>query len=421
MKVFIKAAEIIDSGSPYNKQVKNILVQDGKLVYIGDEEKDADTTISGRDIKVSPGWIDMRVSIKDPGFEYKEDIISVAQSAAFGGFTEIAALPNTKPVVQSKDVIAYIKQKSRDSLVTIHPTAAVTIDHKGEELTEMIDLHHAGAIAFSEGNKPLWHTDVALKTLQYLQTFNGILIEHAEDKYLSYLGQMNEGPVSTNLGLKGNPKLSEELMVQRDLKLLEYTGGAIHFSHISSPGSIEMIYAAKMKGLNVSCDIAAHYLVLDDGMLESFDTNLKVNPPLRTKDDIIYFWEALLQGKIDFIVSDHNPQDEESKNLEFDLADFGIIGLETVFPLINTYNRGLSIEAIVQKLAIESRKIFKLKTPVVNTGEIANLTVFDPSIEWVYSSEKIKSKSANSPFVNHQFKGKVLAVVNNNQVATFID
>jgi dihydroorotase len=415
MKILIKSADILDPGNSFHKKKKSVLIENGIITSVSDKNFKADKTIDATGLKLSPGWIDMRCSINDPGLEHKEDINSVSMAAAAGGFTAIACLPNTNPVIQTKDVISYIKTKSAGTILDIYPIAALTIGNKGEELTEMIDLHHGGAVAFSDGNKPVWHSNVLYKALQYLQTFGGLLIEHAEDKYLTMGGQMNEGKVSTSLGLQGLPKISEELIIERDLKMLEYSGGSIHFSHISSPKSLDMIRSAKRKGLNVTCDIAVYQLVFDDSMLSGFDTNLKVNPPLRTKEDLKYFWKAIEDDTIDVIVSDHNPQDEESKNTEFDMADFGMIGLETAFAAFNTYNKDIKLEKFVEKVTISPRKILKLNLPKIKEGEPANLTLFDPNKEWIFNKEDIRSKSKNSPFIGKNLKGKVVAVFNKNK------
>ncbi|WMJ74454.1 dihydroorotase [Cytophagaceae bacterium ABcell3] len=413
MKILIRSAEIIAPGNSLNKTIKNILIEDGIIKQITDEGNiEADKVVEGNNLKVSAGWFDMRVFTGDPGNEHKEDLTTVTNAAASGGFTGIAAMPDTNPPIHTKDVLAYVKTKAEKALVDVYPVAAVTLNLKGEELSEMIDLHHEGAVAFSDGTKPVWHSDVLLKTLQYLQKFNGLLINHAEDKLLSHSGQMNEGKVSTRLGLKGLPKLAEELMVERDLRILEYAGGKIHFAHVSSPVSLELIKAAKKKGLQVTCDIAAYQLALSDAELSSFDTNLKVNPPLRTASDIKAFWKAIDNNTIDVIVSDHSPQDIESKFLEFDLAEFGMIGLETAFAVVNTWNKTLSVEDIIDKIALAPRKILGLPIPDIAEGAPANLTVFNADAEWEFGKKHIKSKSANSPFVGKKLKGHAVAVFN---------
>jgi len=415
MNILLKSAEIIDSNSDFNNQKKNILLEDGIIKRITDKDIKADKVIESPNLKVSTGWFDMRTLVGDPGFEHKEDIASICAAAAAGGFTEIACLPNTKPVIQHKDMVHYIKNSSANHLVQIYPIAAVTKEAKGEDLTDMIDLHHAGAVAFSDGLKSINNSDILLKTLQYLQTFNGLLINHAEDHYVSLHGQMNEGRTSTVLGFKGIPKLAEELIVARDLKILEYTGGKIHFPHISSSYSLELIREAKSRGLNVTCDVAAYSLALADTELESFNTNLKVNPPLRSKDDIGLFWKAITDDTIDAIVSDHIPQDDESKNSEFDLAEFGMTGLETLFGVVNCYNKRIGLNKIIYKITTSPREILGLPVPVIEEGAVANLTAFDTEVEWVYGEKAIKSKSKNSPFMGQKLRGKAIAVFNKNK------
>ncbi|HVD99616.1 MAG TPA: dihydroorotase [Cytophagaceae bacterium] len=410
MKILIKNATIVDLNGPFNGQVKSILVENGKIRF-ADPSVSADQIIEGKKLCVSIGWFDMRVTMGEPGLEHKEDIDSVSAAAAAGGFTAIASMPNTKPPVQTKDAVSYLRNRTGGSLVEIYPIASVTLGNKGEELTEMIDLHTAGAVAFSDGDKPVWHTDVMLKALQYTQTFEGLVINHAEDKLLTHGAQMNESLVSTRLGLRGFPKLAEELMVARDLQILEYTGGRLHFAHVSSPGSLDLIRTAKKKGLQVTCEIAVYQLVLNEELLTSFDTNYKVNPPLRAQQDIEAYWKAIADDTIDVIVSDHIPQDVESKNLEYDLADFGMIGLETMFALLNTYNKNIPLEKLVAKFTQVPRDLLKIEKPSLNEGAIAELTVFDPEESWTYEEKNIQSKSKNSPFVGQTLKGKVKAVV----------
>jgi dihydroorotase len=301
--------------------------------------------------------------------------------------------------------------RSAEHLVQIYPMANLTIDAKGEEMTEMLDLHHAGAIAFTDANKPVWNTGVMAKALQYLQPFNGLLINHAEEQELTKYGQMNEGYISTYLGLKGIPKLAEELMIARDIELLRYSGGKIHFSRVSSPKSLELIKAGRKSGLTITCDIAVHQLIFSDKDLTTFDSNLKVNPPLRSKETVAVLWKALADGVIDVIVSDHTPQDEESKKLEFDQAAFGMLGLETAFAAINTSGK-LELAKLIAKFTTAPREILQLPQPQIAEGAKANLTLFDPKHEWRYEEKMIKSKSKNTPFVGRNFKGRVKAVFN---------
>ena len=425
MKTLLKSVKIISIQSDYNGQVKDILIENGIIKAIADNiiEETAEI-IQGENLHVSAGWIDMRVSPKDPGYESKEDLTSVCQAAMAGGFTQIVTLPNTKPIVQTKESIAYYRGFSNTQLVDILPAAAVTKNCEGKDFTEMLDLHHAGAVAFTDGDHPLWNADILLKTLQYLYPIDGFLMNRPEENTLAMFGQMHEGIESTMLGMKGIPSTAEELMVMRDLKLLEYAfsqheknpkSSALHFSTISTRRGVELIREAKAKDLPVSCDIAAHQLAFTDKDLREFDTNYKVNPPFRSIDDLKALQEGLVDGTIDAIVSDHNPQDEESKNLEFDMADFGIIGLETAFAVANTFGT-LTIESLVEKLSESPRKLLRLSENIIKVGSLANITVFNPTKEWVFSEKDIRSKSKNTPFIGSQLKGKVVAVLNKNRV-----
>lgn len=414
--VVIRSVEIMDSTSEWNGKTRSILIEDGIIKKISEKELSADTIIEGKGLKVSIGWMDMRVTTGDPGHEYKEDLHSVCNAAMQGGFTAIAVLPNTTPPMQTKESVEYIKSKTREKLVDVFPIASLTVNSKGEELTEILDMNASGAVGFTDGVKPIWHSDLLLRALLYMQPINAQLIVHAEDKYLSQGGQMNEGKTSTMLGLKGIPKLSEQIIVERDLTILEYTGGKIHFAHISSPKSLELIKDAKRKGLNVTCDIASYQLALDDTLLTSFDSNLKVNPPLRSKRDIDVFWKYINDGTIDAIVSDHIPQDTESKQLEFDQADFGMIGLETMFSIVNTYNSKVELEKLIEKITIAPRTILGIEIPQIKEGVKANLTVFDAESEWILSVKDLRSKSVNTPFIGKKLKGRAVAVINNKQV-----
>lgn len=404
----------------------DILIENGVISEIKENIENPKSLheVKYDNLHVSTGWLDMRVSSKDPGYEAKEDLESLTNAAMAGGFTAIATLPNTKPVVQTKESISYLKRFSDSNLVDILPIGAVTKNCEGKDFTEMLDLHQAGAVAFSDGLHPLWNADILLKTLQYLYPINSLLINRAEEQNLAMFGQMHEGITSTMLGMKGIPPAAEELIIMRDLKLLEYAfsnAGAIqfekpvlHFSTISTKKSVELIREAKKNGLPVSCDIAAHQLAFTDEALVEFDTNLKVNPPFRSADDIVALKAGLADGTIDAVVSDHNPQDEECKNLEFDLADFGIIGLQTTFSVLNEKS-GLTITDAIEKITTNPRKLLRLDNQSVEVGQVANLTLFNPDLVWEFNSGNNQSKSQNSPFLNTQLKGKALGVINKKQ------
>ncbi len=437
MQLLIRSARIVDAASPFDGQVSDLLIDNGLIRQIGPAlTADADVRVVEVDnLHVSPGWIDLRVSAQDPGYEHKEDLTSVCQAAAAGGFTDIVLLPNTQPAVDTKDTLGYVRRMAEGQPVGVHVLGAVTKQAAGADFTEMLDLHHAGAVAFSDGHHPLQNPDLLLKTLQYLQPIDGLLINRPEEAMLTRFGQMHEGVQSTLLGLKGMPALAEELMIERDLRLLEYVIGEpegkperksdadaspsplrlaslppiLHFSTLSSARSVELIRQAKARGLPVSCDVAAHQLVFDDWALADFDTNLKVNPPFRSPDDRAALWAGLADDTIDAIVSDHQPQDAESKESEFDQAEFGVTGLETVFGAVMTHNRNLPLAQLVAKLSTRPRQILRLPAVTIAEGQPARLTLFDPAGRWTY--DRTRSKSKNSPFLGQALTGRVIGTV----------
>jgi dihydroorotase len=412
MKILIQGPEILDAGSPYHKKEKNVVINNGRIVEIGDKNFSADKVIRANGMKLSIGWFDLGTFVGDPGLEHKEDIDSVSKAASAGGFTGLAVLPNTSPCVQTKNEISYLIKGNDSQLVQIHPLAAVTRNNKGEELTEMIDLHEAGAVAFTDGLKPIWHTDILLKSLQYLQKFNGLLIDHPEDIWLNLFGQMHEGVNSTRLGLKGMPRIAEDIAVTRNLELLGYAGGRLHFSRLSSGRSVDLIRAAKKK-LNVSCDVTVYQALLDDSVLFDFDTNFKVNPPLREKQDNDALIKGLKDGTIDVLTSGHTPHEEESKNLEFDLSDFGMINLQTFASNLVALSQAVELEVLIEKITSNPRKLLGLDLPKIEVEEKANLTLFDPNKTWTFDEKVNLSKSRNSPWLNKEIKGKAVAVFNN--------
>ena len=404
MKILIRSATIVNPQSPHHGQTKNLLIEDGLIREIGDQAAaGADVMVEQPGLHVSPGWVDMRASAPDPGHEYRETLRSVREAAAAGGFTEIALLPNTHPVVQTKESVAYVTRPMPGHPVTVHAVAAVTVDARGKDLTEMMDLQRAGVVAFSDGHNSLQNSDMVLKVLQYLQPFGGLFINRPEDTLLIQFGTMNEGVPATMLGMKGMPRMAESMMVMRDLRLLEYTGGKIHFACLSTAEAVELVRQAK------------NQVVFTDQDLMQFDTHLKVNPPFRDAADTAALWAGLADGTIDAVVTDHHPLDAEVKNLEFDLAAFGIIGLETAFAALHTQNgtqkEKLTLDKIVSLLAENPRRILGLPSVRIAEGEPANLTLFNPETEWTFAEKDIRSLSKNTPFVGRQFKGKAIGVV----------
>ncbi|MDQ3192569.1 MAG: dihydroorotase [Bacteroidota bacterium] len=416
MNIIIRSARIIDSNSADNGKTKDIWIENGIIKEIGTDLKaDNATLIESENLYVSPGWFDMRANFRDPGFEYKEDLISGMDAAITGGFTGVACMPSTHPPVHSKSEVEYILNKTKGALVNVYPVGTVSHKHEGKDLSEMYDMYLSGAIAFSDDKKPLSDPGLLQRALLYVKSFNGLIISYPEDKNISLDGKINEGVISTSTGLKGIPGLAEELMVQRDIFLTEYTESRIHFATISTAKSVELIRSSRKKGINISAEVAVSNLVLDETYLTEFDTNYKTKPPLRTANDVKALIEGLIDGTIDVICSDHCPEDEEMKKREFDHAAFGIIALETAFAAVNTALEGkLSLEKIIEKISINPRNILNLKIPSIKVGEVANLTVFNPKQEWTFEKKHIKSKSINTPFIGKQFIGKPFAVINNN-------
>ncbi len=413
MKIKILNSRIIAPG--FDRQAEyHLLVDNGKIQKISEQiiSTEADIEVDGSGCYLSAGWCDMRANFCDPGLEHKEDLESGAKAAADGGFTAVALLPNTQPALDSKESIRYIRGDNRDRLTQLYPIGAVTVGTKGDDLAEMIDLRKAGAIAFTDGTHPITNSGIILKALQYLQQFDGLLMNYPTETSLVKGGQMHEGINSTMLGMKGMPVLAEEMAIARDLRLLRYAGGKIHFSGISAASSVELIRQAKAEGLAVSCDVAVAQLVFTDNDLLDFDTNFKVNPPLRSEADRKALISGLTDGTIDAIVSDHQPQDTESKKLEFDLADFGMISLQTLFSSLIGIEE-LDISLIVEKISNSPKKILGLPEVKIEEGAPADLTLFSPVHKWSFKEENNYSKGVNSPFLNRELKGKAVGVIAN--------
>ena len=412
MKILIQAAEILDPTSPFHQKEKNIVVSNGRITDIGDKNYAADKIIKAEGMKLSVGWFDLGTFIGDPGLEHKEDLESGTRAAVAGGFTEIAVLPNTVPCVQTKNEISYLVRGNENRLVQIHPMASVTRNNMGEELTEMIDLHAAGAVAFTDGLKPIWHTDIFLKCLQYIQKFNGVLIDHPEDYWLNLFGQMHEGVNSTRLGLKGMPRIAEEIVIGKNLELLQYAGGQLHFAKLSTAKSLDLVKAAKKK-LSVTCDVTVYQALMDDSMLADFDTNLKVNPPLRERADNDSIIKALKDGTIDVLSSGHSPHDEESKNLEYDKAEFGMTSLQTFCANLASLSKHVGWDVLIEKVTTGPRNVLRMEVPKIADNEKANLTLIDPNRKWILDEKTNFSKSKNSPWFGKEVTGKAVAVFNN--------
>ena len=414
MKVLIKQATVVSPSSPFNGKIKDILIDNGVIAKIGDNINDTDAKlIQQPGLHVSIGWMDIFSHFCDPGFEYRETLESGANAAAAGGFTDVMVLPNTNPALHNKSQVEYIVQKAKSLPVNIYPVGAVTKNTEGNELAEMYDMKESGAVAFSDGINAIQNSGLMIKALQYVKTFDGTIIQIPDDKSIAANGLMNEGIVSTQLGLPGKPMMAEELIVARDIKLARYADSRLHFTGVSSAKSLEYIKRAKEGGIKISCSVTPYHLFFTDEDLRSYDTNLKVNPPLRDKTNQAALLTALLDGTVDCIASHHIPQNYDNKVCEFEYAKNGMIGLESLFgTLWSMMNGQWSIAQAVEKLSVLPREIFGLSVPVIEEKAVACLTLFNPDAEYVFDEKMIVSKSKNSAFVGKQLKGKVMGIIN---------
>ena len=416
MTIVIKNGRVIDPANDLDEP-KDLLIHKGRIKALespGNTSFDVGEKTSVIDAKgcvVCPGLIDMHVHFREPGFEYKETITSGCQSAAAGGFTSVAVMPNTNPVNDTRAVTEHILSLARtEGIINVYPIAAITQKLEGERLSEMADLKNAGAVAFSDDGRPVMNNELMRRAFEYSKMFKLPLIQHSEMLDLTEGGCMNEGMVSTELGLKGMPTEAEDIMVYRDIALLEKTGGRLHVAHISSKNSVDLVRHAKSKGLSVTCEVAPHHFTLTDEAVRGYDTNTKMSPPLRAIDDVEAIKEGLQDGTIDIIATDHAPHDIADKQVEYQNACFGIVGLETALPLSLKLvdEKILSMGDVIKKLTSTPADIFNLKAGSLSLGNEADILIFNPNHEYSIDISKFHSKSKNSPFDGWKVKGKVI-------------
>lgn len=415
MALLLKNVRCIDPAQKLD-QVCNIAIKDGVIIEVSPTAtiaKGVERDLTGK--IAFPGLVDMHVHLRDPGQEYKEDIQSGSRAAAAGGFTDICPMPNTQPVCDSGSRVAYIKETAAEVAKTrVHPVGALTKELKGESLAEIGDMHKKGAVAFSDDGRGVQDNKLARFVFDYVKQFNKPVLVHCQLEDLVGKGVVNEGVVSTRLGLAGWPAAGEELAMARDIALAELTGCALHIQHVTTAKGIALVQAAKEKGLPVSAEVSPHHLFLSEDDLDtSYNTHLKVNPPLRTKEDCLALQEALIAGIIDCLSSDHAPHAAHEKALEFENAPFGTTGLETSLALMLTHlvNTGrMSYEQLVERMAHQPRKILGLEAVSLVAGSKADITIIDPEIAWTAGAKGWQSKSANSAFAGHELLGKATDV-----------
>lgn len=413
MSIIVRAARIVDSKSPFHNQVIDAEIRNGIIKKIGKSIPNPDglQEISFENLHLSQGWFDSSVFFGEPGYEDFETISNGLMTAAKSGYTAVALQPNTLPIIDNQSQVHFVKAKASGSAVDLFPIGALTKESAGKDMAEMYDMKNAGAVAFGDYAKCVSNANILKIALQYVQDFDALLIAFSQDSDLKGNGVVNEGIVSTQLGLKGIPALAEELQLGRNLSILEYTGGRLHIPTISTEKSVDLIKKAKAKGLRVSCSVTVHHLVMTDEKLHGFDTNYKVTPPLRTESDRKALLAGVLDGTIDMITSDHSPVDIEHKKVEFDWAKNGTIGLESAFGALLTV---LPLEIVIQKLTA-GREFFSIPATSINEGNAANLTLFNPDSDWNFGLEHILSKSKNSAFLGTKMKGKVHGIYNKGQ------
>jgi len=410
MILLVRAAKIVEPGNPFHQQTKDILIEDGRIKAIGDALKKprACTEISFENLHISQGWFDTSVCFGEPGYEERETIENGLKTAARSGFTAVAVHPNTAPFIDHKAAVEFLINKANNTATKLYPIGNLSRGAQGKDMAELFDMQQSGAIAFGDYNQATEHANLLKICLQYAQNFDGLLLSFPQDNSIAGNGLVNEGVNSTKLGLRGIPALAEEMQVARDLFLLEYTGGKLHIPTISTKGSVALIKAAKEKGLDVSCSVSAHHLVLTDDELVGFDTRTKVLPPLRTQEDNAALIKGLKDGSIDMITSDHNPIDIEHKKMEYGRADFGTIGLESLFGALAGI---IALDTLIPALTTRPKARFGLESHSIREGEKATLTLFNPEASYVFTKQNILSSSSNSVFLNKKMKGVVYGII----------
>ena len=412
MSIILKSAKVINAESKYNGTKQDILISEGKIVKIAKSIIDKNATIINiKNLHVSNGWFDSSVSFGEPGLEERETIENGSNVASKSGFTGILLNSNTKPVADNQTDISFIKLKSKNSICNIYPLGALTISSKSVEMAELFDMKNSGAVGFYDYKKPILNSNLLKTSLLYSQSFDSVVMSFPMDQSIAKKGIINEGMISVSYGVKGIPNFSEEIQINRDLQILEYTGGKLHIPTISTKNSLDLIKKAKSKGLNVSCSVAIHNLIFNEEKLKDFDTRFKVLPPLRSEKDRLALIKGVKNGEIDLVTSDHCPIDIENKKTDIYNAKFGTIGLESFFGALNSL---FTTEETIEILT-KGREIFKIETIQFKEGSTANLSLFTVDDEYEFSKENILSKSKNSAFLGFKMQGRPIGIINSNK------
>ena len=421
MLLLLKGGTLIDPGSGRDEQT-DILIRDGRIESMGKGlNASAAQVMELKGKIVAPGFMDMHVHFREPGFEHKETVLTGCTAAAAGGFTSVCCMPNTNPPIDDESVIRFIQAKARialGGLVDVFPVAAVTVGRKGEHIAPLAEMAAAGAVAFSDDGDPVHDAEIMRRALEYARMFGKPIIQHAQEPTLTKGGAMNEGFAATELGLAGMPSIAEEIMIARDLRIVGYTGGKYHVAHLSTAGSVALVRQAKAEGQKVTCEVTPHHFTLTDDAVRTYDTNTKINPPLRTADDVEAIKQGLRDGTVDVIATDHAPHSFDEKQVEYQSAPFGIIGLETAVGLAVTElvcKNVITMYQLIEKLSTNPRSILGLPSIKIQDGEMANLTIIDPVGTWVVDPSAFKSRSKNTPFGGRRLTGRAVGVINNGQ------